>query len=68
VDAGVAERRKTMRNALRRLGVDGEAADALLEGAGLDPSARAETLSLEDFARIAEALPSMAPPPHALPT
>jgi 16S rRNA (adenine1518-N6/adenine1519-N6)-dimethyltransferase len=62
VDAGFAERRKTMRNGLRRLGVDGEAADALLEGAGVDPSARAETLSLEDFARIAEALPSAAHP------
>ena len=66
VDAGFAERRKTMRNALRRLGVDGEAADGLLEGAGVDPSARAETLSLEDFARIAEALPCTAPPPDAL--
>jgi 16S rRNA (adenine1518-N6/adenine1519-N6)-dimethyltransferase len=67
VDAGFAERRKTMRNALRRLGVDGEAADALLQGAGVDPSARAETLSLEDFARIAEALPSVAHPSEASP-
>jgi 16S rRNA (adenine1518-N6/adenine1519-N6)-dimethyltransferase len=57
VDAGFAERRKTMRNALRRLGVDVSDADRLLEGAGVDPSARAETLSVEDFARIAEALP-----------
>jgi 16S rRNA (adenine1518-N6/adenine1519-N6)-dimethyltransferase len=62
VDAGFAERRKTMRNALRRLGVDGEAADRLLEAAGINPSARAETLSLEDFARVAEALPSVALP------
>jgi len=67
VDAGFAERRKTMRNALRRLGVDGEAADALLEGAGVDPSTRAETLSLQDFARIAEALPSVAYPSEASP-
>ena len=67
VDAGFAERRKTMRNALRRLGVDGEAADALLEGAGADPSTRAETLSLQDFARIAEALPSVAYPSEASP-
>jgi 16S rRNA (adenine1518-N6/adenine1519-N6)-dimethyltransferase len=58
VDAGFAERRKTMRNALRRLGVDGEIADDLLAGAGVDPSARAETLSLEEFARIAEVLPA----------
>jgi 16S rRNA (adenine1518-N6/adenine1519-N6)-dimethyltransferase len=62
VDAGFAERRKTMRNALRRLGVDGRDADRLLQAAGVDPSARAETLSLEEFARIAEALPIVAPP------
>ena len=68
VDAGFAERRKTMRNALRRLGIDGDDADALLAGAAIDPSARAETLSLEDFARIAEALPLMALPPEAHPT
>jgi 16S rRNA (adenine1518-N6/adenine1519-N6)-dimethyltransferase len=67
VDAGFAERRKTMRNALRRLGVDGLEADVLLEGAGIDPSARAETLSLEDFARIAESLPPVAHPSVALP-
>jgi len=58
VDAGFAERRKTMRNALRRLGLDGDDAGRLLEGAAVDPAARAETLSLEDFARIAEALPT----------
>ncbi|HWL90298.1 MAG TPA: 16S rRNA (adenine(1518)-N(6)/adenine(1519)-N(6))-dimethyltransferase RsmA [Actinomycetota bacterium] len=56
VDAGFAERRKTMRNALRRLGIEGDDADRLLATAAIDPSARAETLSLEDFARIAEAL------------
>jgi 16S rRNA (adenine1518-N6/adenine1519-N6)-dimethyltransferase len=57
VDAGFAERRKTMRNAVRRLGVDGREADRLLSAAGIDPAARAETLSLEDFARVAEGLP-----------
>ncbi len=62
VNAGFAERRKTMRNALRRLGIDGEEADGLLTAAGVDPSARAETLSLEEFARIAEALTSQALP------
>jgi 16S rRNA (adenine1518-N6/adenine1519-N6)-dimethyltransferase len=60
VDAGFAERRKTMRNALRRLGVESEVADDLLSAAGVDPSARAETLSLEEFARIAGSLPSSA--------
>ena len=57
VDAGFAERRKTMRNAVRRLGLAGADADDLLETVGVAPSARAETLSLVEFARIAEALP-----------
>lgn len=57
VDAAFGERRKTMRNALRRLGVAGEVADELLGAADVDPSARGETLSLEEFARIAGSLP-----------
>jgi 16S rRNA (adenine1518-N6/adenine1519-N6)-dimethyltransferase len=64
VDAGFGERRKTMRNALRRLGLEGEVADELLGAAGVDPSARGETLSLAEFARIAASLPEgTAPPP-----
>ncbi|HEX5936883.1 MAG TPA: 16S rRNA (adenine(1518)-N(6)/adenine(1519)-N(6))-dimethyltransferase RsmA [Actinomycetota bacterium] len=63
VDAGFAERRKTMRNALRRLGADD--ADAVLGAAGVEPAARAESLALEDFARIAaelaRSLPARAP-------
>jgi 16S rRNA (adenine1518-N6/adenine1519-N6)-dimethyltransferase len=58
VDAGFGQRRKTMRNAVRRLGVGAEDADRLLEASGIDPSARAETLPLEDFARLAEAVPA----------
>jgi len=57
VDAGFAERRKTMRNAVRRLGPDPDRADELLRAAGIDPSARAETLSIQDFARLAEVMP-----------
>jgi 16S rRNA (adenine1518-N6/adenine1519-N6)-dimethyltransferase len=57
VDAGFAERRKTMRNALRRLGLGRDEAEGVLSGAGIDPAARAETLSLEDFARLAETVP-----------
>jgi 16S rRNA (adenine1518-N6/adenine1519-N6)-dimethyltransferase len=56
VDAGFAERRKTMRNAVRRLGVDADRAGDLLRAAEIDPSARAETLSLRDFARLATTL------------
>lgn len=56
VDEGFAQRRKTMANALVRLGLGREAAAAALEAAGLDPKVRAEELGLEDFARLAEAL------------
>jgi 16S rRNA (adenine1518-N6/adenine1519-N6)-dimethyltransferase len=55
VDEAFAQRRKTMRNALRRLGMDLGQADSLLRSAGVDPFARPETLSLEDFAQVAEA-------------
>jgi 16S rRNA (adenine1518-N6/adenine1519-N6)-dimethyltransferase len=56
VDAGFAERRKTMRSAVVRLGVERGRADDLLREQGIDPRARAEQLSLQEFARIAEAL------------
>ena len=56
VDAGFAQRRKTMANALVRLGHDRKQATAALEEAGLDPRVRAEQLGLEAFARLAEAL------------
>ncbi len=54
VDEGFAERRKTMRNALRRLGLPAPDAARALERAGLEPNVRAERLSLADFARLAE--------------
>ena len=49
--AGFAQRRKTLRQALRpRLGA---AAAEMLSAAGVDPGARAETLSLEEWAALA---------------
>ena len=57
VDAGFAERRKTMRNALRRLGLSVGDAERALAAAGIAPNARAEELDLEAFARLAEAAP-----------
>jgi 16S rRNA (adenine1518-N6/adenine1519-N6)-dimethyltransferase len=54
IGAGFAARRKTIRAALRPLAAD---PGAVLEAAGIAPSARAEHLSLAEFARIAEALP-----------
>jgi 16S rRNA (adenine1518-N6/adenine1519-N6)-dimethyltransferase len=56
VDQGFAERRKTMANALRRLGLDADSAARLLTACGFDPKVRAERLGLEGFARIATAL------------
>ncbi len=47
VQAAFSQRRKTLRNSLREL------ADAtVLEAAGINPGARAETLTLDDFVQI----------------
>ena len=52
VAAAFAQRRKTLRNALAAV-----ADVAALETAGIDPSARGETLSVADFVRLSNALP-----------
>ena len=54
IEAGFAQRRKTMTSALVRLGLDRPAALEALRRAGLGDRARAETLGLEEFARLAE--------------
>lgn len=56
VDAAFAQRRKTMRAALAGLAGSGDAAEAALTGAGVDPSVRGERLAIADFARVAERL------------
>ncbi|MFZ9709386.1 MAG: 16S rRNA (adenine(1518)-N(6)/adenine(1519)-N(6))-dimethyltransferase RsmA [Steroidobacteraceae bacterium] len=53
VSAAFGQRRKTLRNGLRGLL---EAAD--IEGCGVDPSARPETLTPEAFATLARAVPT----------
>lgn len=55
VRAGFAQRRKMLRNSLAAQ--FGSAALAQLESSGIDLSRRAETLSLREFARLADALP-----------
>jgi 16S rRNA (adenine1518-N6/adenine1519-N6)-dimethyltransferase len=52
--AAFGHRRKMLRQSLKSLDPD---AVALVTRAGLDPTARAETLSVADFAAIARALP-----------
>lgn len=59
VDAAFAQRRKTLRAALSGLFGSGAAAETALRAAGVDPSARGETLVVEQFARIAEQLPDL---------
>jgi len=56
VDAAFAQRRKGLRGALRGIAGSTEAAEAALAAAGIGPLARGESLSVEDFARVAEAL------------
>ncbi|HEY7660939.1 MAG TPA: 16S rRNA (adenine(1518)-N(6)/adenine(1519)-N(6))-dimethyltransferase RsmA [Actinomycetota bacterium] len=56
VHGGFAERRKTMTNALRRMGVDADVAGSIVREAGLEEKVRAERLGLDEFARITELL------------
>lgn len=53
VAAAFSQRRKMLRQSLKSLGVD---TLALLEQAGIDPTSRAETLSVEDFCELARTL------------
>lgn len=56
-DAAFAQRRKTLRNSLRaNLGLETERLEAVLEAAGVDGAARAETLEPAVFVDLARAL------------
>jgi 16S rRNA (adenine1518-N6/adenine1519-N6)-dimethyltransferase len=57
IDAAFAQRRKTLRAALAGWAGSADAAQAALVAAGVDPSARGETLDVAAFARIAAARP-----------
>jgi len=56
VEVAFAERRKTMANAVRRLGCQIGDAIRILRGSDVDPSERPERLGLEGFARLARSL------------
>ena len=57
VKAGFAQRRKTLSNSLTGVrGADRDKVLAALEGAGIDPKRRAETLSIAEFAEVANRL------------
>ncbi|MFE6721326.1 16S rRNA (adenine(1518)-N(6)/adenine(1519)-N(6))-dimethyltransferase RsmA [Streptomyces albidoflavus] len=58
VDAAFAQRRKTLRAALSGWAGSGAAAEAALVAAGVSPQARGESLTVEEFAAIAEHTPA----------
>ncbi|MDQ0942856.1 16S rRNA (adenine(1518)-N(6)/adenine(1519)-N(6))-dimethyltransferase RsmA [Streptomyces sp. V1I1] len=55
VDAAFAQRRKTLRAALAGWAGSPAAAETALVAAGISPQARGESLTVDEFARIAEA-------------
>ncbi|MFI0795954.1 16S rRNA (adenine(1518)-N(6)/adenine(1519)-N(6))-dimethyltransferase RsmA [Micromonospora rubida] len=61
VDAAFAQRRKTLRAALAGWAGGADRAAAALTAAGVDPGARGESLTVEQFAAIAASAPT-APP------
>jgi len=56
VDAAFAQRRKTLRAALRGLAGSTGASQAALRAAGIEPDARGEVLDIHAFVRVTEAL------------
>jgi 16S rRNA (adenine1518-N6/adenine1519-N6)-dimethyltransferase len=54
IDAAFAQRRKMLRSALAPWAGTAAAAETILRAAGVDPTARGETLDVAAFARVAE--------------
>jgi 16S rRNA (adenine1518-N6/adenine1519-N6)-dimethyltransferase len=59
VDAAFAQRRKTLRSALAGLAGSPAAAEQAVRTAGVDPRSRGESLTVAQFARIAESIPDL---------
>src|SRR5699024_11601812 len=57
IDAAFAQRRKTLRAALAGWAGSAPAAESALRAAGIDPTARGESLDVEGFGAIAEHRP-----------
>ncbi|MFD9373880.1 16S rRNA (adenine(1518)-N(6)/adenine(1519)-N(6))-dimethyltransferase RsmA [Streptomyces sp. NPDC060020] len=62
VDAAFAQRRKTLRAALAGWAGSAAGAESALVAAGVSPQARGESLTVEEFAAIAEHKPAMERP------
>ncbi len=61
VDAAFAQRRKTLRAALAGWAGGADRAAVALTAAGVDPGARGESLTVEQFAAVAASAPSRTP-------
>lgn len=59
VDAAFSQRRKALRGALAAVAGSPAEAEIALRAAGIEPLTRGEQLGIEDFARIAEAMPQV---------
>lgn len=56
VKAGFSQKRKTLQNSISGgLGISKDQAKSMLQSAGIDPAARAQTLSLNDWHRLSQA-------------
>ncbi len=56
VKAAFGMRRKTLKNALKSLDIEQELVQGAMQAAGIDPERRGETLAVEEFARLSQAL------------
>ena len=56
VDAAFSQRRKALRGALAQFAGGPDRSEVALRAAGIDPGARGETLTVVEFARLADAL------------
>lgn len=61
IGAAFGQRRKTIRNSMRSGGFEVAELDRAFAQSGIDPRARAETLSIDDFMRVTRALGSARP-------
>lgn len=56
VKAGFSQRRKTLKNALRQIGISTDKMNEIELASGVALSRRAETLSIEEFARLSDSI------------
>jgi 16S rRNA (adenine1518-N6/adenine1519-N6)-dimethyltransferase len=56
VKAAFSQRRKTLRNALKQLDISREKMHKVMNQTGIDFGRRAETLTIEEYGRLADLL------------